>query len=69
MLVLSRAVGQSISIGDDIEITVLRLGSGTVRIGITAPKGTQVLRDDARWTVPHPGFSDGDETDDLTLQS
>ena len=44
MLVLSRKLNERIRIGDDIEITVLRLKGGTVKIGIAAPKEVHVVR-------------------------
>lgn len=48
MLVLTRKTGQSIVIGDGVEIFVLQVkGSGDqaqVRIGIAAPAGVRVLR-------------------------
>ena len=45
MLVLSRQLGEQIRIGDDIVITVVRLGNGAVRLGIDAPKHVKILRD------------------------
>ncbi|MCA9189649.1 MAG: carbon storage regulator [Pirellulaceae bacterium] len=44
MLVLSRKVGERILIGDQITITVVRLATGGVRLGIEAPADTTVLR-------------------------
>lgn len=44
MLVLSRKPGDKILIGEDIVITVVRLGPNTVKIGIDAPKTTLILR-------------------------
>jgi carbon storage regulator len=44
MLVLSREIGQEIVIGDNIHVTVLSFHGNTVRIGITAPKGVVVYR-------------------------
>jgi carbon storage regulator len=44
MLVVSRKSGESILIGDDIEIFVLETGDGAVKIGINAPKNIRVLR-------------------------
>ena len=44
MLVLSRRVGESILIGNDIEITILKIDGGAVKIGITAPKSYKVYR-------------------------
>ncbi|MEK3883895.1 carbon storage regulator CsrA [Paenibacillus sp. PL2-23] len=44
MLVLSRKKGQSIIIGNDIEITILEAIGDTVKIGIEAPSEVGVLR-------------------------
>ena len=44
MLVLTRKVGESIVIANDIRITVVSLGNGRVKIGIEAPKGVSVDR-------------------------
>jgi len=44
MLILSRLKSQSIMIGDDIKLTVVRIGQQHVRIGIEAPKYMQVHR-------------------------
>ena len=48
MLVLSRRAGERIQIGDQIEVTVVRIGPGVVRIGIEAPTEMTVLRDEVR---------------------
>ena len=49
MLIISRKVGESVTIGDDIRITILRGGgrSENVRLGIEAPRDVEILRDDA----------------------
>ncbi|MDO8585752.1 MAG: carbon storage regulator CsrA [Armatimonadota bacterium] len=44
MLVLSRRTNQRLLIGDSIEITVVELRDGHVRLGITAPKSVPVYR-------------------------
>lgn len=44
MLVLSRRVGQSIVVGDDVVITVLEQRGDVVRIGVDAPRSVQVRR-------------------------
>ena len=44
MLVLSRERDGSIMIGDDIEVTVVDIRGGSVRLGITAPKEVSVHR-------------------------
>ncbi len=37
MLILSRRRGESIVIGDNIEVTIIDIGRGNVRIGVTSP--------------------------------
>ncbi len=44
MLVLSRQINESIIIGDDIEITIVDIKAGKVRIGINAPQHVSVHR-------------------------
>lgn len=44
MLALTRKTGQSIIIGDQIEITVVEVKGDQVRIGIKAPKEVSILR-------------------------
>ncbi|MEK5059514.1 carbon storage regulator [Paenibacillus sp. FSL H7-0326] len=46
MLVLSRKKGESIIIGEDIEITLLAVDSETVKIGIKAPKNIDIYRNE-----------------------
>ncbi len=46
MLVLSRKIGQKILVGDEITITVVRLTSGGVRLGIEAPPEMPVVREE-----------------------
>lgn len=44
MLVLTRQAGESVRIGENIEITVLEVRSGAVKIGIAAPRSVRVFR-------------------------
>ncbi|MBS42951.1 MAG: carbon storage regulator [Nocardioides sp.] len=44
MLVLSRRVGESVVIGDDVTVTVLEVRGDVVRIGIDAPRSVAVNR-------------------------
>jgi carbon storage regulator len=46
MLVLTRRIGESIQIGDDIKLTVLTMQGQTVRVGIEAPKNIRVHREE-----------------------
>lgn len=44
MLVITRKLGESILIGDNIEIFILDSSDGSVKIGIDAPRNIRVLR-------------------------
>ena len=46
MLILSRRVGESVVIGEDISITVLRVKGNQVRLGVNAPKSVAVQREE-----------------------
>jgi len=46
MLILTRKNNESISIGDDIEVTILEIKGNTVRIGISAPDDVAVHREE-----------------------
>lgn len=44
MLVLSRKLGESIRIGEDITITVVNVDRGKIRLGIEAPAEVKIMR-------------------------
>ena len=52
MLVITRRRGERFRIGTDIEVVITGVVDGKVRLGISAPKDTQIIRDDARQKVP-----------------
>jgi carbon storage regulator CsrA len=54
MLVLSRKVEQKIHIGGGITITVLRIRGRTVKIGIEAPDGLEIVRGELVEGAPPP---------------
>ena len=56
MLILTRKVGESINIGNDITITVLGVSGKQVRIGTSAPKDVPVHRDEITQRI-HAGLS------------
>ncbi|EAJ0236334.1 carbon storage regulator, partial [Campylobacter upsaliensis] len=43
-LILSRKEGQSLQIGEDIEIKIVQTGKGYAKIGIEAPRSLLILR-------------------------
>lgn len=46
MLILTRRVGETLMIGDDVTVTVLAVRHGQVRIGVDAPREVQVHREE-----------------------
>ena len=56
MLVLSRKIDESIIIGDNIRITVIRINSNQVRIGIEAPPKVEIYREEIA-PIKNPGAS------------
>ena len=46
MLILTRKVGESVLIGDDISITVLSVRGNQVKLGVEAPKEVSVHREE-----------------------
>lgn len=44
MLIITRKKDESLMIGDDIEVTVLKLEDGSIKLGINAPKEVTILR-------------------------
>lgn len=51
MLILSRKVGESLKIGDDIEIFVTEIKGDKVRLGISAPSELKINRTELYLTV------------------
>lgn len=46
MLILTRRVGETLKIGDDVNVTVLGVKGNQVRIGVDAPKHVAVHREE-----------------------
>ncbi len=51
MLVLTRKAGEAVSIGDSIQIKIIEIKEGHVRIGIEAPADLRILREEIRVKV------------------
>ena len=48
MLVLTRKLNEKIKIGDGITVTVVKIDEKTVRLGIDAPEGVDIYREELR---------------------
>lgn len=46
MLILTRRIGESLKIGDNVDVTILGVKGNQVRIGINAPKNVAVHREE-----------------------
>jgi carbon storage regulator len=46
MLVLSRKPGERILIGDNVTVTIVRIGPNNVRLGIEAPRELNIVREE-----------------------
>ncbi len=46
MLVLSRKIGERVLIGDDVVVTLVRIGPNSIRLGIEAPQWMKIVRDE-----------------------
>ena len=61
MLVLSRKLGESIMLGDDVVITIVGIGGRQVRLGIDAPPEVKVHREEVYERIKgrHRGIRSG----------
>ncbi|WP_101757487.1 carbon storage regulator CsrA [Oceanicoccus sp. KOV_DT_Chl] len=46
MLILTRRIGETLRVGDEVKVTVLELQGNQVRIGIEAPRSVEVHREE-----------------------
>lgn len=68
MLVLSRKIGESLRIGEDIELVILDVNRGQVRIGIEAPKTTNIVRSELLTRAQGQQQDDNIKTEDMAAQ-
>lgn len=62
MLILTRRIGETLIIGDDVNITVLGVKGNQVRLGINAPKDVSVHREEIYLRIQQEKEG-GDESD------
>lgn len=56
MLILTRRVGETLYVGDDVTVTVLGVKGNQVRIGVTAPKDVEVHREEIYERIKQEGI-------------
>ena len=61
MLILTRRVGESLIIGDDVTITVLGVKGNQVRIGVNAPRDVAVHREEILNRIQADAASDSED--------
>ena len=59
MLILTRAAGQVITIGDTIRVTIVEVRGDKVRVGIDAPRDVPVMRAELVDQTPEGSGNDG----------
>lgn len=58
MLILTRRIGETLMIGDDIEVTVLGVKGNQVRLGIKAPKNVRVNREEIHQQIQQEKYDE-----------
>jgi carbon storage regulator len=63
MLILTRRVGETLMVGDDVTVTVLGVKGNQVRIGVNAPKDVAVHREEIYDRIRKENETGGDAAD------
>lgn len=63
MLILTRRVGETLMVGDDVTVTVLGVKGNQVRIGVNAPKDVSVHREEIYQRIQNEKNSGNEKKD------
>ncbi len=64
MLILTRRVGETLMIGDEVTVTVLGVKGNQVRIGVNAPRDVAVHREEIYDRIKQEQLADPDTADE-----
>jgi carbon storage regulator len=64
MLILTRRVGETLMVGDDVTVTVLGVKGNQVRIGVNAPRDVAVHREEIYQRIQEEKSADSDLVDE-----
>ncbi len=60
MLILTRRIGETLVIGDDVTVTILGVKGNHIRLGINAPKEVSIHREEIYLRIQHENLGQND---------